>query len=668
MYNSEPILRVHPAIGLARVGNSPEYYLGPETIAGMPVPGSKVTGGLPIRAGTESDHITDADLRDQNGAFRRQAARFRIFAYPAEQGETYPSGEGTEIRIGSVVGGKTVADIIWTVHVANKKANWYVTNDDLGLAVYERAHASELAFRNAAEGDDLNNAARLRKLVIDPGPRAIRGESAGPVRFDKRTFASYRADGSNIRQNGAYPKSFPDDAFTRLYTPTGKIESLGELRTDEFGRLLVLGGYGKACSWTRPDGTPFPLSDDDVNSDGWFDDTSDGPVDAAVVFEDGSVADVHGGWVVCTDPGYAPQTLNVISLWDEIYDTWVRELGLQPELYGQRFNSSFRPYFDQHIYPIFRATALQRWNTNLPVMAVRAHDAVGAIQAHDDPARTIMTGLAFVRNPNNPGEAEVGGPLMPLSLGDAGKPFLLLTPTQYFFLKQWDSRNYHSDPAPPLGPGEFLDRAVLMNCLGGRFSPGIDMTFLVRDPQIYLNDWGAPGPFRIRARKLDYDTAQASQPFLSIGYVPLHPGPDGVTSAPLEPGDTSKFMSIPWHTDYNSCATHHTSPNPLNSTTLYWSWPAQRPVDVYRAADVRDGQLGPQRYSVRGAGTYTTDLAEAGRYQELIQMVFNWHRIGVIMDSAAIESYSGLPPGTYLEVQSQLDEREVAPWPMNAAV
>ena len=45
----------------------------------------------------------------------------------------------------------------------------------------------------------------------------------------------------------------------------------------------------------------------------------------------------------------------------------------------------------------------------------------------------------------------------------------------------------------------------------------------------------------------------------------------------VEPGDMTKFMSVPWHTDYNSCATHPTSPTIPHNTTLYWSWPAQRP-------------------------------------------------------------------------------------------
>jgi hypothetical protein len=71
----------------------------------------------------------------------------------------------------------------------------------------------------------------------------------------------------------------------------------------------------------------------------------------------------------------------------------------------------------------------------------------------------------------------------------------------------------------------------------------------------------------------------ALEPFLTEGYVPLRKSdlPD------VEPGDTSKFMSVPWHTDYNSCATHNPDPNPVNNTTLFWSWPAQRPVAVHVA-------------------------------------------------------------------------------------
>lgn len=666
--------RIHPAIGIARVGNSDEYYLGPETMAASRTPGSTVRGGLPIRAGTEDEPITSSDLRDQGGALKRQAARFRVFAYPAGADETYPRGDGVEVRIGDTIGGRVVRDLVWTVHLANKKANSYVLNDDLGIRLYEPANAERMTLRNSIEGNDPNSAARIRKMVIDAGPRAIRGTDCEGVQFDVDTVAC-AADGADITAYPAYPKSFPGDNFDHLYTPTGTIDSLGSLETDEHGRLLVIAASGRACGWARPDGTPYPLVNGlispgvygDVNADGWMDDTGDGPVSVTIVFEDGPPVEAHGAWVVCTDPSYAPQSLNVVSLWDDVYDTWVRELGLVPAIFDHRFASTFQPTFDDQIHPIFLAASMQRWTTNLPARAVQAHDALARITGTDRPVDTIMGGLAFVRDPNDAGQHAVGAPFMPLSMGDAGKSFLTVTKTQYFFLSQWNDGSFTDGIGPELGPGEHLDKAVLVNCLGGRFAPGIELTFVVREPDLYETDWrrSGGGPFRIRRRRLRYDEAQASQPFLTVGYVPRHPGPDGVRPAPLEPGDASKFMAVPWHTDYNSCATHEPAPNPTLSSTLYWSWPAQRPVQIYRAEDVHDGTLGRQDYSMRGTGTYSEDLGSVGRYQELIDIVRNWHKIGIVMQGSQID---GGPPDAeelFLETESQLDV-VIEPWPMNA--
>ncbi len=662
------VLRIHPAIGFARVGNSDEFYLAPETLAAVPGDGP-VSGGLPIRPGTESEHITSADVRDAEGALKRQAARFRIYRYESDGAEVYPNGGGSELRIGDTVDGRTVADIVWTVHVANKKANCYVLEYPSSglLSVMANYEQGFPPLRNPTMGDP-NHPDRVKKLTIDPGPRAIRGPNAPPVDFDQSTIASFGDPSTGaVEELPDYPKSFPGDSFPVLYCPSGDIDTLGRLQTDEHGRLLVVAASGRACAWFRPDNTPYPLAAD-VDNDGWFDDTADGPVSATVVFDDGSVQPAHGAWVVATDPAYAPQTPNVVTLWDDIYDTWVRKLALVPELFDVGFNPAFRPSFDEHVLPFFRGAAMQRWNTDLPVYAIEAHDAVGRITAADDPAGTILSGLGYIRDPNNQGEADVGVPLMPLSLGDAGAPFMQPTFTQYFLLSQWDAgRSEPGGTTPPLGPGEFLDKASLFNCLGGRFSPGIDMTFCVRDPELWEQDWrtGGGGPFRIKPAPLDYRSASPDAPFLTQGYVPVHTGDAG-----LEPGDTSKFMALPWHTDYNSCATHPNSPNPTNSTTLYWSWPAQRPVSVYVAADVNDGQLAAQRYSIRGPGTESPNPSAQGRYQDRINILSHWSRIGVVMQGSAIVDGGSYEPDDFLEVESQLEQGDLEPgaepWPLNA--
>jgi hypothetical protein len=722
------------------MGNSEEYNLAPETMAGLPVPGSDATtGGLPIRPGTESDHIRSSDIRDGSGALKRQAARFRIYQYPAGGTESYPSGGGTEIRIGGSVDGKVVKDILWTVHVANKKANTFELAEDpaapQGLASFQGGRlpgirnastlepeaklrateeriarledpslfqsttptplaalqiaALESAARSAALTGQppieqriaiLNDPARIKALTIDPGPRAISGRSAPSVRFDRATEASYFDAAARLAQLPGYPKTFPGDHFHELVAAGGAIDTLGEIQTDEHGRLIFVGGYGRAAGW-KIGGVEPPL-EEAVNNDQWFDDASDGPVSAILVFEDGSTADTHGAWVTATDPSTAPQILNAVSLWDDIYDIWVRQMGLAPQIYDQargEFQVTYQPTFDDQIFPIFRSAVLQQWVTNMNPHARAAHRSVDAIRATDLPSSTPLAGLtALFRNPNK--DQFENTKLMPLALGDGTESMLALRMTQYFFLERWNSGldGFHPGSGPQLGDGERLDKATLVACLGGRFSPGIDLTFIVRDTQIYVDRWqtSGSGPFRIHGKPMKYAQARLDRPFLSGGYVPAHNG-----SAGLEPGDVSKFMAIPWHTDYNSCATHPPSPNPAGNRTLFWSWPAQRPVAVFAADDVTkadpspiDGfakvtpELGNQRWSVRGPGTDSSLPENWGRYQTpIFQFVENWHKVGVVLQSTAIDANPGSFDDTwYLETQSLLadtDRTPVVPFP-----
>ena len=96
-------IAIHPAIGIARVGNSPdEFYFGPE---------------VPEQPPIES-------LRDSKGRLKRQAARFRVFAYDENR---YVMGELTSPE----------ADIIWTVHIANKKAAWFEFHTPLDIPLPE---------------------------------------------------------------------------------------------------------------------------------------------------------------------------------------------------------------------------------------------------------------------------------------------------------------------------------------------------------------------------------------------------------------------------------------------------------------------------------------------------------------------------------------------------
>jgi hypothetical protein len=92
---------IHPAIGIARIGNSPSgYYLGPE-----------LPGTVPSAAG---------GFKDPSGALKRQAARFRVYGLD---------------RQGRVVRELTVdeAEITWCTHLTNAKAAWYNFNTALDI-------------------------------------------------------------------------------------------------------------------------------------------------------------------------------------------------------------------------------------------------------------------------------------------------------------------------------------------------------------------------------------------------------------------------------------------------------------------------------------------------------------------------------------------------------
>ena len=124
--------RVHPSINMARVGSSDDYYIAPETAAGEVVdPATGMFGGLPILKGTEHTPINAAEFRDAAKQPKRQAARFRLYAYDQPQSQ-YPSNDpGREVKIGDMIDGKKITDILWTVHLANKKNNNYTITDTI---------------------------------------------------------------------------------------------------------------------------------------------------------------------------------------------------------------------------------------------------------------------------------------------------------------------------------------------------------------------------------------------------------------------------------------------------------------------------------------------------------------------------------------------------------
>ncbi len=180
--------------------------------------------------------------RDAKGALKRQAARFRVYGLNAA---------------GTPIAELTAADatIEWEVRLANKKAAWY--EFQLALDIPEADSAPPSMLRNPG----VKNRA---DLAIDPEPRKIKGKNQKDRKFDGGTFM-------------------------------GKKVYLGELRTDDKGRLVVLGGRGVSASYDGTKAVTF------ANNDAWYDDVSDGPVTARVVFK-GEELRVDPAWVIVAPP------------------------------------------------------------------------------------------------------------------------------------------------------------------------------------------------------------------------------------------------------------------------------------------------------------------------------------------------------------------------------
>ncbi|MFI9203156.1 LodA/GoxA family CTQ-dependent oxidase [Streptomyces sp. NPDC053048] len=508
---------VHPAIGVARIGDSVDgFFLGPEVDDAPPLP----TGSY----------------KDATGALKRQAARFRVYGYNAA-GE--PVAELTSEN----------ADLRWTVHVANKKAAWY--QFQLALDIPEAAQAAPTTLRNPTVAPG-----QRHKLVIDPGPRSVRGadRSGKPeYRFDTGTFM-------------------------------GKPVYLGELRTDAAGRLVFLGGRGVSASFDNTPAGHF------ANNDTWHDDVCDGPVTAEVRI-DGRPVPVDPAWVVVAPPNYAPELKSVRTMYDLMRDTFVAAGTLAPPR---------RVSFTREVLPLLRRLCDLQW-VNRGFAAHFGHAGREHLLAPDRLARLAdphprhaelrQQIWATMRETDRDGLSPVPWPAI---YGDAmsvravsPRQHLTLTRLQYRLLARWAAGDFDADHDPAAAPPkaldelplaerpQTLDRAALSYCLADAFHPGCEFTWPMRHPTLYA------APFRLRHRdpgtpEPSYGPTLTPQTALAV---------DGPVYA-QGPGDLTRWMAVPWQTDTARCRSgYYLGFGPRYDPYLPTFWPARVPNHVLTEAD-----------------------------------------------------------------------------------
>jgi len=624
-------IRIHPGIGMARMGDSDEFFIGPEA------PGLVVDPG-----GSNGPGPNGGSYRDSKSKLKRQAQRYRIYAYDAEGNVIEELTSKSDI----------VKSLSWRVHVRNMKAANYAFQ---GAYLFDPSQLRNPSIQPGKKPIERN------QLIIDPGVQTIASGQSGPVVMKGDIFTGIEKGllPGQLRYEGFTPKDISKDVEV-TYKPAKGIE-LGQLRLDAQDRLLFIPSPGKgACVTTPkvalsnpsefisppngPENGKNPLTNQFAyfNVPGWWDDTCGGEIDVTITLKDGTVLSTRdnvktavdegtrnpaaGAWIITAPPKFSPYMYHVVSITDRVYEAF-------PEAYPY---AKQKTNFYRDIYPIFANAVNYGWVSAEASGIAKAHRnaAHGPNQAGNLLSPTYMAFFtdpseksksmrqmvyALMRHPagkngrlvdslmppppqkptswkNDEFKRVEQDKLMPLLWGTAGKPkqneqlgnhfpnqFLALTAIQLNHIKEWADGNFEVgvlqqplelEKLPTKDQPRALDASALEPTIGGGFHPGIEFPYLIIYREFFAE------AFRVGKN--------------------------------VEPGALAAYMSSPWHGDFWSC----------NSA---W-WPTQRP-DIVFEYDQKN-QTRTYREWFRGYDADGEPLSDTDGFN---QMAYAWSKLGMVL-------------------------------------
>jgi hypothetical protein len=624
-------IRIHPGIGIARLGDSDEFYIGPEAPGVVVDPGG--SNGPGPKGGT---------YRDDRARLKRQAQRYRVYAYDANDKVVAEFTSDYDL----------VKSMRWRVHVRNMKAANYAFQGAYLFDPDKLRNPSVQPGKKPIERD---------KLIIDPGVHTIASGQAGPVVMKGDVFAGI--------EKGMLPGALLFEGFTPkdrskevevTYKAAKGIE-LGQLRLDSKDRLLFVAAPGNAeCVTTPkvalsnpsetvdppngPDNGKDPLTNQFAyfNVPGWWDDTCGGEIDVTVTLKDGTVLSTRdnvrsetdegrrnpraGAWIVTAPPKFAPHMYHVVSILDRVYEAF-------PEAYPYAKQET---NFYRDVYPILAKAVNYGWvSAEAAGVTPETKDAAHGpkqpgdllsddyMAAFTDPSENSKPTRYLVydvmrRAPGKRGrlvDSLLPAPpqrptswkneefkrseedfKMPKLWGSGGKPlqnqqlgnslpdqFLSLTDWQLDHLREWADGNFEVGvPQEPLSLEQLplteqphaLDSSALEPTIGGGFHPGIEFPYLILYPENFAE------AFRV--------------------------------NKDIEPGSLAAYMSSPWQGDFWSC-------------NVAW-WPTQRPDIVFEYD--KKSQTRTYKEWFRGYDSNGEPLSSTDGYN---QMVYAWSKLGMVL-------------------------------------
>ena len=589
---------IYPAIGIARVGNSPDqFYIGPEAPSQQPLPGLK--------------------YKDEKGRVKRQAARFRVYGL-----------DSTGIIVKEITEDEHTK-IEWNVHLANRKAINYQFNNAMDLG--EIALESRLRNETITDWEE-----RTSLLLIDSGSRSISGK--------------------NIRDDARY--EFDSGTFY------GKEVPLGTLQTDDLGRLIVLGGFGHSANKDGAQAVTF------ANNDDWHDDVSDGPVRAKITIkgktgEKEKTFEAKPAMVAVTPPNFAPGLRGVVTMYDVVKDLFYQQnvIPLESEV-----------EFWRDIHPIFQRLVDNQavnegiyfqFGQNSPGNLSNPELLAKLSNADDEYLELRQYLFNQFRDPSSTVRKDAKQPPF---YGDAFGDFndtplvnLSITNTQYNQLKRWANGEFNNnkksiflatsiDDIPIKHQPEALTATNLLECLGGPFHPGIELTWFLRR----LSMWDIKDkndPMRLNIMPKD------EQPRDNYGPI-LRPKEalDSMFNS-SGPGTLTRFMGVPWQTDEASCRSGYDTALYL-PTPSFWSARVPNQVMSTRSLKRIEDENLPvgQRLKHMDHRQDWLRFFQGGYQQQINAMVQKWNEIGIVTRQVIKNSNAEIGIPSELWVESELSD------------
>lgn len=586
---------IYPSIGVMRVGNSDEFYIGP--LVPEPNPENKLD-----------------NYRDQFGRLKRQAAQFRIYGLNAK---------------GKVVKELTTdadAKIEWSVHLANQKAAWYEFN--VALDIPDAKNYPACNPRNLKIND-------RRSLIIDGKKQTIKKTKAAARKVFKGNF---------LTKNDIYlGELFLEDTSNRLIVLGGK------------GKAENING-DMAITFANNDGWHDDTSDGPVTArvqwngkdiqvePAWV---ICGPPDYAPMQKS-----VRTMWDLMRDLAVRNKLLPIPelpSLKEDILPIFQRMTDLQwvnkgfSDYFGAlgpfNFNSpewiakisdasQGNLEFRRILYNQFRKIDLPA--SQSPVLWPWLYgDGVEIPQENTNTQHSTLTELQlrFLRQWM---EGKFINDLTKSS--PEGCPFHAAKGEQ--MQEKWKD----IDDYPVEEQADLLTRAALDYCLADAFHPGCEITWPIRNPGMYM------GAFRIKheSAKSFRDNDEDLSKYLNYGATINYTLPD----ADVNPfggqvaGGLTRWMAIPWQTDTSSCRDGYDLGYDPYLPTF---WPARVPNNILALSDaiqLESPELGMKeklelfKYRKEWLGDLPGEPTRFTDYREVINsMISHYDRVGVVLKS-----------------------------------